>query len=126
MNFKQFILLNLAFKSIIFVNEILADLCKLLITNQAFSIAITATKHDLDLEWSQLNLLASLESLVTLNDSDLSAAIFVFFGEFLSDKHGNIVHVVVHHLADCNFISYVIEHTGEFLVFNRFAFLESY
>jgi len=59
-NFKQFILLNLAFKSIVCVNELLADLGILLITNHAFAVAITASKHNLDLERSKLNLLASL------------------------------------------------------------------
>jgi hypothetical protein len=126
MDLEQFILLNLAFKSIIFVNEFLTDLCIFLIANQTFSIAITAPKHNLDLEWSQLNLLASLQGLVTLNNSDLSAAIVILFSEFLPDEHCDIVHVVVHHLADGYFISYIIKHIGEFLVLDGFTFLESY
>jgi hypothetical protein len=126
MDLKQFILLDLAFKSIVAVNELLADLRILLIANQAFSVAITAPKHNLDLEWSQLNLLASLQGLVTLNNSNLSAAIVILLGKLLSDKHCDIVHVVVHHLADGYFISDIIKHIREFLVLNGFTFLESY
>ena len=123
---KQIVLFNLAFESVVCVNELLANLGILLITNQPFSIAITATKHHLNLERCKLNLLASLECLITLNNSDHATAILILFGKFLSDKHGDIVHVVVHHLADGYFISYIVKHVWEFFVLNRFTFLESY
>ena len=126
MNFKQIVLFNLAFESVVGVNELLANLGILLVTNQTFSVAITASKHNLNLERCKLNLLASLECLITLNNGNKAAAIRILFGKFLSDKHGDIVHVVVHHLADGDFISYVVKHIWEFFVLNSFTFLESY
>lgn len=126
MNFKQFILFKLAFKAVVLIDELLADLGELLVWDHAFSVAITASKHNLNLERCKLNLLASFESLIAFNDADFSGFVCVRLGKFLPDEHGDVAHVVVHHLTDGNLIPHVVKHIWEFLIFDSFAFLESY
>jgi hypothetical protein len=123
MNFKQFILFNLAFKAIVLIDELLAVLGELLIWHHAFSVAITASKHNLNLKRSKLNLLASLESLIAVNDANFSSVIRIRCSKFLPNVHCDIVHVVVHHLTDGYLISHVVKHVWEFLIFDRFTFL---
>lgn len=98
---------------------------ELLVVDHAVSVAIRETQEKMNLERRQVDHFASFERLFGLSDVNGCVALWILLFELLQNLVLERVHVVLHHFADGNFISDMVEHTWELCVMYEFLLLES-
>ena len=79
----------------------------------------------MNLEGRQIDHLAPFQSFFGLRDVNGCVILGVFLLELREDLVLERMHVVLHHFADCNLISDVVEHAWELGVMYEFLLLES-
>jgi hypothetical protein len=109
---------------VILIDELLADLSELSQRNLAIAIAVGYTQKGVNLEWGQIEGLASIESSLGLQDCDLARVICVLMQELLDNISFDFGHVALHHFADSNLIPHVVEHVWELRVLDPVILLQ--
>ena len=96
-----------------FLDEVLAHRCEWPVVNFTVTIAIGQAEESVDLERSQVYLLASREGELAVMDRNLARIILVETQEFFQNSSFKLAHVVLHHFTDSYFVSHTVENFWE-------------
>ena len=125
MNSMKLSLFQLILEFKVSINKVFTYSSKCFKWNLTISIAITHSKNNMNLKWSEIQLFTFLKSFSAVLDSNDSRVIGILLSELFSDIHFNIIHFVFHHFTNSYFISYVKQHVWEIIVLDNITFLKS-
>jgi hypothetical protein len=75
------------------LNEFFADFGECSVWNDSIAVTITEAQQNMDLEGSQIELLASIESSLALLNGNGTVVIFIFFHKLFFEMYLQLSHV---------------------------------